>query len=423
MNGRTAPAARAGRFPPLPSRPVSRRAVTTAGVLGSLAGLLSACGQSAQAGPRTLRILDSYANEPDSSIIGDALQAAADRVGVTLQRVSVDGAALVQRVLQQGSSGTLPDVLMLDNPNLQQIAATTALRPFDELGIPTDGYAEGITAACTHEERVYGLAPTVNTIALFYDVRALEEAGVDPPATWEELRETAAALTEGSRYGIAFCGNATYEGAWQFLPFFWTNGADERHIASPEGAQALGLLADLVADGSASSSVLNWGQVEVKDQFIAGRAAMMINGPWQIPEMSTIEDLSYDVVPLPVRVPSQTPAAPLGGEVWTVPATGNTAKEELAGEFLTAFLSDESQLEMGRRRYTVPGKPALAAEYRRLRPEMDTFVRLIEDARARTARLGADWPTTATALYTAVQLALSGQASPREALAEAEEYV
>src|SRR5690606_5581017 len=114
-------------------------------------------------------------------------------------------------------------------------------------------------------------APTVNTIALFYDVRALDEAGIAPPRTWAELREAAAALTAGRRYGIAFCGNATYEGAWQYLPFFWTNGADERDITSPEAAQALGLLTDLVTDRSASTSVLNWGQVEVKDQFISGR--------------------------------------------------------------------------------------------------------------------------------------------------------
>jgi len=388
-----------------------------------LAALLSACGDTAQTPPGTLRVLDSYANEPDKTIIGDALHAAADKVGVQLQRVSVDGSALVQRVLQQGSSGTLPDILMLDNPNLQQIAATTALRPFDELGIPTDGYADGVTAACTYDGRVYGLAPTVNTIALFYDVRALDEAGIAPPRTWAELREAAAALTAGRRYGIAFCGNATYEGAWQYLPFFWTNGADERDITSPEAAQALGLLTDLVTDRSASTSVLNWGQVEVKDQFISGRAAMMVNGPWQIPEMAAVEGLEYDVVPLPVRRLTQTPVAPLGGEVWTVPATGRSANEELAAAVLTEFLSEESQLSMGEQRYTVPGKPALADEYSRLRPGMATFADLVEDARARTAELGSEWPATATALYTAVQLALSGQSPPAAALARAQEYV
>lgn len=402
---------------------ISRRSVTKAGMLTPLAALLGGCGSGAEAPEGTLRVLDSYANEPDHTFIGEALDAAAEKVGVELQRVSVDGSALVQRVLQQGSSGTLPDVLMLDNPNLQQIAETTALRPFDELGIPTDGYAEGIIDACTFDGRVYGLAPTVNTIALFYNVRALDEAGVSPPTTWEEMREAAAELTGGRRYGIAFCGNATYEGTWQFLPFFWSNGADERKIDSPEAAHALGLLVDLVRDGSASTSVLNWGQVEVKDQFISGRAAMMVNGPWQIPEMADVEGLDYEVVTLPVREPAQTPVAPLGGEVWTVPATGDSAKEEKASELLTAFFADESQLSMGEQRYTVPGRISLAEKYLQRRPDMETFTELITDARARTAELGPDWPTTAKALYTAIQLALTGESSPADALARAEEYV
>lgn len=422
MAARTVRPRRSALHPPGGS-PISRRAVTKAGILTPLAALVSGCGSGAQAPAGTLRVLDSYANEPDHTFIGEALQAAADKAGVELQRVSVDGSALVQRVLQQGSSGTLPDVLMLDNPNLQQIAQTTALRPFDELGIPTDGYAKGILQACTFDGRVYGLAPTVNTIALFYNVRALDEAGLAPPTTWDELRETAAKLTSGRRYGIAFCGNATYEGTWQFLPFFWSNGADERDIASTEAAQALGLLVDLVRDGSASTSVLNWGQVEVKDQFISGRAAMMVNGPWQIPEMADLDDLDYEVVTLPVREPAQTAVAPLGGEVWTVPATGNSAKEAKAAELLTAFFTDESQLSMGEQRYTVPGKAALAEEYLQRRPDMETFTELIADARARTAKLGPEWPPTAKALYTAIQLALTGESSPADALARAEEYV
>ncbi|CAM3481801.1 sugar ABC transporter substrate-binding protein [Isoptericola cucumis] len=406
-------------------RPVSRRAVTTAGLLAPLAALLAGCvGGTGAAPPGTLRVLDSYTNAPDNGIIGAALDRAAAKVGVKLERVSVSGSSLIQRVLQQGSSGTLPDILMLDNPNLQQIAETTALRPFDELGIPTDGYTEGVTAAGTYDGRVYGLAPTVNTVALFYDVRALDEAGVAPPTTWEELRRAAAELTGAGRYGIAFCGNATYEGTWQYLPFFWSNGGDERDIAAPQGAAALDLLAGLVGDGHASTSVLNWSQADVKDQFVAGRAAMMVNGPWQIPELSGVDGLEYDVVTLPLRDPgSQDPVAPLGGEVWTVPATGDATKEGLAAAVLTEFLADDSQLSMGEQRFTVPGKPALADAYLELRPEMATFADLIAGARARTAHLGAEWPTTATALYTALQLALSGQADAPAALAEAQEYV
>ncbi|HWV78609.1 MAG TPA: hypothetical protein VN027_14980, partial [Isoptericola sp.] len=111
-----------GRAPAWPGRPVSRRAVTTAGLLAPLAALLAGCGaDQAATSPRTLRVLDTYTNDPDRTVIGAALDTAAAKVGVTLERVSVAGDSLIQRVLQQGSSGTLPDILMLDNPDLQQI--------------------------------------------------------------------------------------------------------------------------------------------------------------------------------------------------------------------------------------------------------------------------------------------------------------
>ncbi|GAA3054771.1 MULTISPECIES: sugar ABC transporter substrate-binding protein [Actinomycetes] len=410
-----------------PSRPASsgltRRSLLSAGIFAPAAALLSSCGDTGRTPADTLRVMDSYSNDPDYGIIGEALQQAADTVGVKLQRVAVSGQSLIQRVLQQGSSGTLPDILMLDNPDLQQIAATTALRSFDELGIPTAGYHDGVLDAGTYDGQVHGVVPTVNTIALFCRTAMFEDAGLDYPRTWEGLRRCATDLTQGTRYGIAFCGNATYEGTWQFLPFFWSNGGDERHIGTPEAAEALGLLSDLVQEGSASSSVLNWGQADVKDQFVAGRAAMMINGPWQLPELSGLEDLDYEIVELPVRDSAQRSVAPLGGEAWTVPATGDRDKEELAAAVLTEFLSDSSVLSMAEQRFTVPGRPGLTAEFLRRRPEMDTFTDLIPDARARTAQLGEDWPTTATALYTAVQLAVSGQATPAEALHRAEEYV
>ena len=414
--GRGSPASNRGAL-------VSRRNLLTAGMLAPAAALLASCGESGSAPSGTLRVMDSYNNSPEREIIGDFLEQAADRIGVRLQRTPVSGASLIQRVLQQGSSDTLPDILMLDNPDLQQIAATTALRPLQDVGVPTEGYHQSVLEAGTYDGDVYGLAPTVNTIALFCNVAAFEKAGVEFPRSWEETRAAAEALTEGSQYGIAFCSAPTYEGTWQFLPFFWSNGADERDIASPEAAEALGFMSGFVHDGSASSSVLNWTQADVKDQFVAGRAAMMINGPWQLPAMSE-EDVEYEIVTLPLRDPgSQEAVAPLGGEVWTVPATGDSAREAVAGEVLSEFLSDESILAMAEQRFTVPGKPSLTDDFLKVRPDMATFADLIPTAQARTARLEEDWPLTATALYTAMQLSVSGQESPQDALSTGKEYV
>jgi multiple sugar transport system substrate-binding protein len=369
---------------------------------------------------KSLRVLDYYSNEPDKTRIAKLLDDCGKANGVTIQREAVPGDTLIQKVLQQSSSKTLPDVLMLDNPDLQQIAATGALAPLDAFGLSADGYAEGVVDASTYKGKLYGLQPITNTIALFYNADILKKAGVQPPKTWDELRATAKKLTRGKQYGIAFSAPATYEGTWQFLPFMWSNGGDEKDIATSETAGALQLLVDLVDDGSASKSVVNWAQADVNDQFKAGNAAMMINGPWQFPVLNAEKSLNYEVAPTPAPTPGATVVSPLGGETWTVPQTGNKARQQKAAKIVECLNTDENQLRQARERQTVPTKTALQDKFVAEQPAMKAFSELVATARARTGELGADWPKAATKIYTAEQAALTGQASPTKALERAQ---
>jgi multiple sugar transport system substrate-binding protein len=386
---------------------------------------VAACGggggdSSSSAEVKSLRVLDYYNNEPDKSIYTKVLNACGKANGVTIQREAVPGDSLIQKVLQQSSSKTLPDVLMLDNPDLQQIAATGALAPLDQFGLSADGYIKGVVDASTYQGKLYGLQPITNTIGLFYNKDILAKAGVKPPTTWAELKTAAKQLTKGKQYGIAFSAPANYEGTWQFLPFMWSNGGDEKNIATPPTAQALQLLVDLVKDGSASKSVVNWTQADVNDQFKAGNAAMMINGPWQFPVLNADKSLDYAVVPTPSPKAGATVISPLGGETWTVPQTGNEARQKKAAKIVQCLNSDDNQLLLAKQRQTVPTKESLQAQFVADQPTMKAFTDLVKTARARTGELGADWPKAATKIYTAEQAALTGQAAPDKALQQAQ---
>lgn len=386
-----------------------------------LAGCTGGGGGGASSGGSVDKItVVDYYGENDEKVITTFLDQCGTENGVEIERTMVPGGSLIQRVLQQASSRTLPDVLMLDNPDLAQIAETGALTPLSQFGLDADGYAEGVVQSGTYDGELYGLAPTVNTIALFYNKQALADARVEPPTTWDELETAAATLTSGDRYGMAVDANATYEGTWQFLPFMWSNGGDEKDIATPETAEALQLWTDLVADGSMSKSVVNWTQADVNDQFMAGKTAMMVNGPWQLPALNAQTAVEYGVTTIPVKDASDTAVAPLGGEVWTVPQTGDEARQAVAAKVVECMNSDENQLAMAEQRNTIPSKTSVADTYAEQQPEQEAFVTLVAGARSRTAELGADWPAAATAIYTAVQAALTGQASPAEALDDAQ---
>ncbi len=385
---------------------------------------LAACGGGGSSGSsgeaNTLRVLDYYNNEPDKSVYTKVLNACGAAEGVTIQREAVPGDTLIAKVLQQSSSRTLPDVLMLDNPDLQQIAATGALSPLGDYGLNAEGYVKGVVDASTYQGKLYGLQPVTNTIGLFYNKDILAKAGVTPPKTWDELKTAAKKLTSGKQYGIAFSAPANYEGTWQFLPFMWSNGGDEKDIATPQVAQALQLWVDLVKDGSASKSVVNWTQADVNDQFKAGNAALMVNGPWQFPVLNADPKLHYDVVPIPSPQAGGTAVAPLGGETWTVPQTSSKDRQQKAAKVVACLNSDDNQLLLAKERQTVPTKTALQAKFVADQPSMKAFSELVANARSRTGELGADWPEAATKIYTGVQSALAGGQPPLKALQEAQ---
>ncbi len=396
-------------------------AIASAAILALPLALAScsgaAPGSDADAG--TITVMDYYNNEPDKTMIGEAIDECTATIGITVKRTTVPGKDLIQKVLQQASSKTLPDVLMLDNPDVQQIAATGGLTPFSQLGLDASGSAQGMIDAGTYEGELYGLAPTANTLGLFYNKTLLAEKGITPPATWDELKSAAAALTSGDQYGVAFSAIATYEGSWQFLPFMWTNGGDETDLTSPEVAEALQLWVDLVKSGSASDGVINWSQSDVKDQFLAGKAAMMINGPWQIPALDADASIEWGSVQVPVNKAGQTPVAPLGGELWTIPQTGDKAKQANAAQLVECLTSDDTEMKLATQRFTVPVRTSLAGDYVAEMPSMEAFVTQVENARSRTGELGEEWPKAATQIYTAIQLALTGQATAEDAFAQA----
>ena len=99
---------------------------------------------------------------------------------------------------------------------------------------------------------------------------------------------------------------------FQFLPWFFSAGASIEKLNSPEAIRAFSFLADLVKDGSMKREVINWSQADVMKQFATEKIAMMLNGPWQIPELKLkAPNLDYGVSQIPRDKKSVTI---LGGE-------------------------------------------------------------------------------------------------------------
>ncbi|WP_410632292.1 extracellular solute-binding protein [Amycolatopsis sp. cmx-4-83] len=403
--------------------PVARRAL----VLAASAALLAACSPSpapttsSSAQPAgSITELDYYADEQGSAAWQKILDACAGRTGIKIERQKVPTSQMLPKVLQGASSKTLPDLLFTDNPTLQQVAATGALTPLADYGITTDGFYESIVKAGTYQDKVYGVAPGVNGLALIYNKDLLAAAGVQPPKTWDELKAAAAKLTKDGKYGLAFSAIPSEEGTWQFLPFFWSNGAELSQLDSAQSVKALQFVTDLVNSGSASKSVVTWNQNDVADQFVAGNAAMMVNGSWNLARLDEQQALHYGVVPIPVPQAGAKPVVALGGEVGAVPVTSGPA-QQAAGKVLSCVLSEPTMLQWSKAHAYIPSKTAVAAKFGTEQPAMQAFVDEVGSARSRTAELGEKYPKVSQALADAVQAALTGKLPADQALKAAQQ--
>ncbi|MCB0042644.1 MAG: sugar ABC transporter substrate-binding protein, partial [Caldilinea sp.] len=224
---------------------------------------------------------------------------------VTVERTFVPFGDLKQKLLQGAAAGQLPDLVIIDNPDHSSFASLGVLAditdPVTAWGKSSD-YFPGPWDSTVYQGKNYGIPDNSNCLVQWQNKAFTEPAGITAPTNWDELRAAAAALTEGERFGIALSGVKTEEGTFQWLPFLWMTGEDLATLDSDGGRAAMQLWVDLVQNGNMSPGILNWTQGDVKDQFVNGLAALMVNGPWQIPVLkSDSPDLNWEVAVLPAE--------------------------------------------------------------------------------------------------------------------------
>lgn len=310
------------------------------------------------------------------------------------------------------SADVLPDLVIIDSPDH---AAYATMGIFADITGKFDvsNYFDGPIASCTLDGVLYGIPFGSNCLSLYYNVDMLEAAGAKVPTTWDELKDTAAKLTTDTVSGIAFCSLQNEEGTFNFLPWVWSTGASSYEIGSEKGIKALTFVQDLVQSGSMTKEVINWTQGDVMNQFISGNAAMMINGPWQIPTMrAEAPDLNWDVTLIPMD--SQY-ASVLGGENFAVIAGGN---EEGALTFLKFITSEENIIYMMNGFGFISARSDIAAGQYADDEMMQKFVRQMEYAQPRGPR--ADWPDISDAISLAFNEVITGASTPEDAGAKAQ---
>lgn len=331
---------------------------------------------------------------------------------------------LVNETLRAYATGQAPDIVSFDNPDFALFSSRGAMLDITDMvaeseAIDPENYFEGPLNSVMWEGRMYGIPKYTDTIGVFYNKAMLEAAGVEPPRTWAEFEAAAEALTdpEAGVYGATFSARGNEEGTFQFLPLIQMSGGDYTNVNTPGAQEALARMKRMIDNGWASQDVLTLGQWDSTGTFNSGSAAMAISGPWELNRMAEDADFEWGVVLLPTFEEGGARSSALGGFDLGIMST--TEHPEEAFRALEYFAEQDHRMFPefnylpARNDIELPssGDPAIDEA-------LAVFQEQLQYAQPRGPH--PDWQQISKAIYDAMQAALTGQAEPEAALAQAQ---
>jgi len=326
-----------------------------------------------------------------------------------------------QEVTTGLASNTIPDILVVDNPDSARYASIGALADLTdkikEWG-QADKYLPGPWNSNIWDGKNYGVPVGSNTVMLWINTDLAKAAGLDvaaAPKTWEDLTMWAEKLTDKAKgvYGITMVGKHDETSTFVFLPWLLQNGADLSTLDTPEAVKALQLWRDLIDKGYAPKDTVNFGFPEIYQLFSSGKAAMMLSGTWNRESLPTDAKFNWVAVPLPY---SKKPASSLGGENFAIMADSKNI--DGAWEYIK-FVQDPAYVAtfyscMG----YLPSRSDVAAELaKNADVNVKAFLTQMESAQPRGPL--PNWSDASLVVQDALQETLSGQKSPEQALKDA----
>ena len=391
-------------------------AVGTAGLAATVSGMsMASASYPALQDTVILSLIDPWAATTFGETHDAQIQAFMDsHPNTQIERSTVNFNDFVQLLIQGAAAGELPDIAIIDNPDFHGFAGLGVLADLTEsieAWGQADLYFPGHWGSTVFQGVNYGVPCLSNCLAWWMNTEMKAEAGVEMPTTWDELRETAKALTTREHYGAVVSARHTEEGAFQFLAFLWSAGSDLATVNDEGGQRAHQLWVDMVNEGSMSQGILGMGQWAVKDEFGNRRAAMMLSGPWFIPEMNnSYPDVQWEVAAIPM---DQQPTSILGGENYGI--TKDSANIDAAWEYVAWTQEPDNYKPFIQGLGMFPSRSDVAEDtYWTDDPVLGVFSEQIKFARARA--YGPNYGQISNALQDAMQAAITGLSSVKDAL-------
>jgi raffinose/stachyose/melibiose transport system substrate-binding protein len=344
-----------------------KRSLAVLPVLAALA--LAACGGSDSGADATAEDVAGVAREATGTIAFESwtpTQETMDEIVAAFNKENPDADVTAKlaayedyqtSLKTQLASGGGPDVFLVA-PGAMFNQFSSFMTPIDELAAKAVGpdwksrYREETLARATHEGEVLGLPSGYTAAGLMWANKSLlAEHGLEVPTSYDELKAVAATLREDGVSALALGA----KDAWQNLDYFMAiangGGATEQLYAAMEGGgswqdpalvRAFASWGRLFKDGVLQKGAIGSATYnDTYDLFLAGKAAFLANGSWNmdmfVNSADKIDDLDVEVVGFPA--PGATGAAPVTADVEAIIAVNRRSENKAAAFKLAEFMS------------------------------------------------------------------------------------
>ena len=320
-------------------------------------------------------------------------------------------------------SGQAPDVFGYATRWISEFAGINQLAPIDSrlTGDFKSSFNQKVLSAGTYKGKTYGLPVAASARLLYYRTDLFDKAGVQPPKSWDDLKKAAVATTEAPKvYGLGVPASGIEVDTF-FNYFLYNNGGDilddkgKSMLSNPESVEALQFLTDLVKAGGSEPKPTGFTREQIIENFKAGQLSMYPTGPW-LNAMIKADNpsLKYSAIPFPTNngKPQQTVSV-----TDSLGMSASTQHQEEAWKFVQFMYQPKYRQAFDEGEGMLPELKAVAQSAYFQTPEYKPFIDALETAKFQPQH--PKFEQIQQIETVAVQKALSGQATPKQALDEA----
>ncbi len=391
--------------------------------------LLCACSGTARSDGR---VVVTFWHGMESGVNNQVLQAKLDEFNRTHPSIYIDaqvyGAAdqLGPKLDAAVAGRTPPDLLWWAPAFFPKYAEAGALKSIDEFIAQDQSFSKGdiydfLWEMGSFDGRTYVTPFSANNLGVYYNKQLFTQAGIrELPATWDQFKAASRQLTRDGAHGFQVPIGSSEWTVWTWQCFLWQAGGElltpDHHAAafnSPAGVAALDYWKSQMSDGAAVFSETDAGYKT--DDFLAGRVAMTINGPWNYPLLKRQSGVEVGAFPMPRQ---ERAATNIGGESLFL-FKSKPERERAAWEFMKYVMSPDFQVDWAIETGYLPvSKSAAASKKYQVFLQANPFMRVFSEQMpsGKTRPSIPQYPALSATLGKYLEAALYGKYSSQQAL-------